>query len=133
MREQRRLEIPVQGKLGQDANRFSPGCFHCPQGSPSPRPNQAAQLPGKENAGTDALPAPQRTGHGQEYAGSRGRGPARPGSVEMQITLPGSVNDGSVEFTSNPVPISSSYARSFRICTTHNPSHKMRPIRGGQL
>src|SRR5208337_5272889 len=96
MREQRRLEIPVQGKFRQDADRFSPRRCHRLERPPSPRPKQATQFPGKENAGTHPLPAGQRTGYGQELARDRSRRPAQQSIVKMQAALSGSVEHGSL-------------------------------------
>src|SRR6476646_8726471 len=90
MRQQRRLEITLQGKFRADEDRLAPRCVSRPEGTSPPEPIQAPVIPRKEDAGTRPLPPGQRAGNGQKLRRSRNRRDALEGPLQEQVTFSGS-------------------------------------------
>src|SRR5947209_6976575 len=88
MREPHRLEVPLQGKFREDAHRLSSGSGLCFKESADAQPEQASIVPGKEDAGSRALPAGERISAGEESGRRRSRKRSYQGPLQVEPALP---------------------------------------------
>ena len=94
-----RLETPVQGKLGQDADGIADGSSRGAERPRSAQPDQATFVPGKEDAGTSQVSSGERTGDSSKHVRIHGRSQPDTRTGKSQAANAGSLSDSGVNFS----------------------------------
>ena len=115
MRQQRRLEIPLQRKFRAHAHRIFVRSGQCAQSFAGSEPVQVAFIPGKENAGTCPLSSGQRVGNGKKLRRAAHRGVADESLVQVKPTIPRSLGIPSVSLFFEALPDSHIGKKSGRV------------------